>query len=281
LKNILEILNLSADYLKNKNVDEPRLSSELLISHALKIKRLDIYLQYDRQLTDDETGLVRELLKRRAAHEPVQYITGRTEFYGLIFNVDRSVLIPRSDTEILVEKAIELIGKREVKIFEIGTGSGCIAVSVAKNCPNAEITACDISDEALKTAVLNAKLNSVEDRIKFVRLDFLKDKPMGKFDLIISNPPYIEKTVLETLGLQVRKYEPAAALTDGGDGLAFYRRINDTAQDILEKDGLIILEIGYDQAEKVIDIYKKSFRNINILKDYSKNDRVVTGTVIN
>jgi release factor glutamine methyltransferase len=281
LKNILEILNLSADYLKNKNVDEPRLSSELLISHVLKIKRLDIYLQYDRQLTDDETGLVRELLKRRAAHEPVQYITGRTEFYGLIFNVDRSVLIPRSDTEILVEKAIELIGKREVKIFEIGTGSGCIAVSVAKNCPNAEITACDISDEALKTAVLNAKLNSVEDRIKFVRLDFLKDKPMGKFDLIISNPPYIEKTVLETLGLQVRKYEPAAALTDGGDGLAFYRRINDTAQDILEKDGLIILEIGYDQAEKVIDIYKKSFRNINILKDYSKNDRVVTGTVIN
>jgi release factor glutamine methyltransferase len=281
LKNILEILNLSADYLKNKNVDEPRLSSELLISHVLKIKRLDIYLQYDRQLTDDETGLVRELLKRRAAHEPVQYITGRTEFYGLIINVDRSVLIPRSDTEILVEKAIELIGKREVKIFEIGTGSGCIAVSVAKNCPNAEITACDISDEALKTAVLNAKLNSVEDRIKFVRLDFLKDKPMGKFDLIISNPPYIEKTVLETLGLQVRKYEPAAALTDGGDGLAFYRRINDTAQDILEKDGLIILEIGYDQAEKVIDIYKKSFRNINILKDYSKNDRVVTGTVIN
>jgi release factor glutamine methyltransferase len=281
LKNILEILNLSADYLKNKNVDEPRLSSELLISHALKIKRLDIYLQYDRQLTDDETGLVRELLKRRAAHEPVQYITGRTEFYGLIFNVDRSVLIPRPDTEILVEKVIELIGKREVKIFEIGTGSGCIAVSVAKNCPNAEITACDISDEALKTAVLNAKLNSVEDRIKFVRHDFLKDKPMGKFDLIISNPPYIEKTVLETLGLQVRKYEPAAALTDGGDGLAFYRRINDTAQNILEKDGLIILEIGYDQAEKVIDIYKKSFRNINILKDYSKNDRVVTGTVIN
>jgi release factor glutamine methyltransferase len=276
LKTLLEILNLSTDHLKNKIVSEARLSSELLIASVLNIRRLDIYLQFERILTEEEIKAIRGFLKRRAAHEPVQYILGHTEFYGMKFIIDQSVLIPRSDTEILVEKAIGLIGNRDLTVYEIGTGSGCIAVSLAKHCPNIRIKACDISIQALDIAEKNADLNGYAKRITFEKLNILENVPEGKYDILISNPPYISKPVFENLDRQVRDYEPAGALTDGMDGLTFYRRINELAPVMLNDGGSIIIEIGYDQAEKVREIYKKSFRNVEVLKDYSKNDRVVT-----
>jgi len=277
LKTLLEILNLSVEHLQKKGVDEPRLSSELIITHVLNIKRLDIYLQFERVLTEEEISKIRTLLKRRSEHEPIQYILGETEFYGLKFSVDKSVLIPRSDTEILVQTAVEYIGDKPLSVFEVGTGSACIAVSLANKCKNVNITACDISEQALKLAASNAKLNGVADRIKFINLDILKKSPDSKFDVIISNPPYISKTVIESLDKQVRYFEPLGALTDGGDGLTFYRRINEITPDVLNASGSVFLEIGYDQAESVKSIYEKSLKDIKILRDYSGNNRVFIG----
>ena len=277
MKTLLEILNLSVEHLQKKGVDEPRLSSELIITHVLNIKRLDIYLQFERVLTEEEISKIRTLLKRRSEHEPIQYILGETEFYGLKFSVDKSVLIPRSDTEILVQTAVEYIGDKPLSVFEVGTGSGCIAVSLANKCKNVNITACDISEQALKLAASNAKLNGVADRIKFINLDILKKSPDSKFDVIISNPPYISKTVIESLDKQVRYFEPLGALTDGGDGLTFYRRINEITPDVLNASGSVFLEIGYDQAESVKSIYEKSLKDIKILRDYSGNNRVFIG----
>ncbi|OGE84911.1 MAG: protein-(glutamine-N5) methyltransferase, release factor-specific [Candidatus Delongbacteria bacterium GWF2_40_14] len=277
MKTLLEILNLSVEHLQKKGVDEPRLSSELIITHVLSIKRLDIYLQFERVLTEEEISKIRTLLKRRSEHEPIQYILGETEFYGLKFSVDKSVLIPRSDTEILVQTAVEYIGDKPLSVFEVGTGSGCIAVSLANKCKNVNITACDISEQALKLAASNAKLNGVADRIKFINLDILKKSPDSKFDVIISNPPYISKTVIESLDKQVRYFEPLGALTDGGDGLTFYRRINEITPDVLNASGSVFLEIGYDQAESVKSIYEKSLKDIKILRDYSGNNRVFIG----
>ncbi|HAQ62481.1 TPA: peptide chain release factor N(5)-glutamine methyltransferase [Candidatus Delongbacteria bacterium] len=277
MKTLLEILNLSVEHLQKKGVDEPRLSSELIITHVLSIKRLDIYLQFERVLTEEEISKIRTLLKRRSEHEPIQYILGETEFYGLKFSVDKSVLIPRSDTEILVQTAVEYIGDKPLSVFEVGTGSACIAVSLANKCKNVNITACDISEQALKLAASNAKLNGVADRIKFINLDILKKSPDSKFDVIISNPPYISKTVIESLDKQVRYFEPLGALTDGGDGLTFYRRINEITPDVLNASGSVFLEIGYDQAESVKSIYEKSLKDIKILRDYSGNNRVFIG----
>lgn len=280
MKTLLEILNLSVEHLQKKGVDEPRLSSELIITHVLNIKRLDIYLQFERVLSDEEISKIRTLLKRRSEHEPIQYILGETEFYGLKFSVDKSVLIPRSDTEILVQTAIEYIKDKPLSVFEIGTGSGCIAVSLAKKCRNINITACDISDQALMLAALNAKQNGAADRIKFINMDILKKFPDSKFDVIISNPPYISKTVIESLAKQVKDFEPLGALTDGSDGLTFYRRINDIIPEMIKPGGSVFLEIGYDQAESLKSIYEKSLKEVKILRDYSGNNRVFFGKLV-
>lgn len=277
MKSLLEILNLSTDHLRKYNVDEPRLSSELIITKVLNIRRLDIYLQFERVLTEEETSEIRLLLKRRSTHEPIQYILGETEFYGLKFKVNPSVLIPRQDTEILVQNAVNLIGDEVLNVFEIGTGSGCIAVSLAVKCKNIKIAATDISDEALKTAQSNALLNNVCDKISFIRQDILNEISKEKYDVIISNPPYISKTVIDTLDRQVKDFEPIGALTDNNDGLTFYRRMNEIIPMILKPDGFVLLEIGYDQAESVKKIFVKSLNDIKIFKDYSHNDRVFIG----
>ncbi|MBU4486921.1 MAG: peptide chain release factor N(5)-glutamine methyltransferase [Candidatus Delongbacteria bacterium] len=277
MRTLLEILNLSVEYLKKKEVEESRFSSELILTKVLNIKRLDIYLQYDRILTENEISKIRALLIRRSKHEPIQYIIGEVEFYGLNFKVNNSVLIPRSDTEILVETAVDFIGDKTLNILEIGTGSGCIAVSLAYACKNVNISATDISDEALKIAEKNAKLNGVGERITFVRQDILKSVPKYKYDIIISNPPYISLKVIDALDKQVKDYEPVEALTDNKDGLTFYRRINEIIPQILKADGSVFLEIGYDQAEAVKAIYEKSLTDIKILRDYSNNNRVFIG----
>jgi len=275
LKSLLEILNLSTEHLKKHNVDEPRLSSELIITKVLKIKRLDIYLQFDRVLKENEIQSIRELLKRRSAHEPVQYILGETEFFGLKFNVNPNVLIPRQDTEILVQTAIDLIGDKELSVLEIGTGSGCIAVSIAHECKKIKITASDISEGALITAENNAVLNKVSDRITFIKQDILKEIPQYKYDLIISNPPYISKVVVSALDSQVKDYEPFGALTDNSDGLTFYKRINEIIPHIVKPGGSILLEIGYDQGESVRNIFEKYLPEFMIFKDFSGNNRTV------
>lgn len=278
MKTLIEILNLSSDHLKKKGVSEPRLSAELLISFALKMKRLDIYLQYDRILTEGEIQSIRSLLSRRSKHEPLQYIFGEVEFSGLKFRVDRNVLIPRHDTEILVETASFFIGQKTLNVLEIGTGSGCIAVSLAHACKNIIITATDISEDALKVASYNAGLNKVDNRINFLKHDILTQSFQENYDVLISNPPYISKQIIETLDKQVKDYEPVGALTDNENGLTFYKRIQEILPEIIKPGGVVFLEIGFDQAEAVTDIYKKSLENIKVARDYSDNPRVFSGT---
>jgi len=280
LKTLIDILNLTAEHLIKKGVEEPRLSAELIISHSLGIKRLDIYLQFDRELNEDQLAKIREMLSRRSAHEPLQYIFGETEFYGLKFKISSGVLIPRSDTEILVGKVVENIGDKSCNLLEIGTGSGCIAVSVAHNCRNVKITATDISESAIKTALVNAENNNVSKNIKFIKHDILNDKLNRKFDFVVSNPPYIRKDIMETLSRQVREYEPINALSDNNDGLTFYRRINELLPDILIPGGYLLLEIGFDQSKEVTEIFRKSLENISITRDLSGNPRVFSGTFI-
>ena len=277
-QNILEILKLSSVYLEKHQLPSPRLEAELIISHVLGCKRLDIYLRFDQPMKNDELEKIRVLLKRRSAHEPLQHILGNTSFYNCIFKTDRRALIPRSDTETLVEECIKIATQQpSARVLDIGTGSGCIAVTLAKNLPTQIIAAVDIDGEALALAKENALLNGVEDRIIFAAADILKPfKTKEPFDLIVSNPPYIALQEMADLDREVRDYEPHTALTDGGDGLNFYRRLAELTKEILKSGGWLLVEIGYQQAESVSAIFDKhALTEIKVLKDLSGNDRVV------
>src|ERR1035437_7005118 len=198
---VLESINLSSEYLKNKGIGSPRINAELLLAHILNCKSLNLYLCFEKPLTEEEIDKYRELLKRRSKFEPLQYIIGKVEFYGIDFKVNPSVLIPRQETEILVETIIGQYDKYDtLRILDIGTGSGNIAVSLAKNLDNSFITALDISEDALKIANENAILNSVNDRIEFIKIDVLNEEFIrNEFDLVVSNPPYISIVEFETL----------------------------------------------------------------------------------
>jgi len=280
---VLDAINLSADYLKKKNIESPRINAEHLLSHVLKRKRLELYLSFDKPLNEDETNLYRELIRRRGTSEPLQYILGSVEFYGLEFRVTRDVLIPRPETEILVEKIIESFDKNShLKILDIGTGSGNIAISLAKNFNNAKITGLDVSGEALAIAKENSRLNNVNGNVKFEMLDVLNKNFNSevKYDVIVSNPPYVSVKEYPELRPELNVYEPRIALTDENDGLNFYRVISEKSKNILEKDGQIFYEIGQGQTNEIKNILEKNnFSDIKIFKDYSDIERVITGVL--
>lgn len=279
---ILEILKITEDYFIKRNLKNARLDAEFLLASVLKINRMQLYLQQEKPLSDIETDTYREYVKRRAKHEPIQYILGNTAFYGLEFNVNKNVLIPRPDTEILVEEILNNVDKsNEIKILDIGTGSGCIAISLAANLPKAEIIAVDISNEALLLAKDNAVRNNVSNKIQFVNLDILGDWVLyGKFDVIVSNPPYIEINEYNMLDDEVLKYEPIIALTDNNNGMTFYDRISSEAPNFLTQNGKLFFEVAYNQADKVMYVMEKNkFINISKIKDYNNQFRVVKGVI--
>lgn len=251
--------------------------AELLLGDILKTDISGIILNKNNDLKISEEEKLSEYIKRRKSGEPVQYIMGYCEFMSLEFLVNPSVLIPRSDTETLVEYLIAEIGDKKIKFLDIGTGSGCIAISILKNCPNATAVLLDISDGALDVAIENAKKNNVIDRAEFLNMDILKEYPERTFDLVVSNPPYIRPDVIEELEKQVKDFEPYTALCGGEDGLVFYRRITDIANKILREDGILAYEIGYDQGVAVSEILDEEFSDVKIIKDLCENDRVVTG----
>jgi len=280
---VLESITLSTEYLKNKGIESPRINAELLLANILNCKRLNLYLLFDRPLADEEVARYRELLKRRSKFEPLQYIIGNVEFYGLDLYVNPSVLIPRPETELLVESIIEIYKDHDpVNILDIGTGSGNIAVSLAKNISNSYITAVDISDAALKTAKENAVLNKVDNKIDFIQTDFLKDNlNFSEFDVVVSNPPYISISDYETLRPELTMYEPKGALTDHNSGYLFYEVISSRAYNILKQNGKLFFEIGKDQHSEVTRIIRSNkFENITIRKDYQNIERVISGEKI-
>ena len=259
---ILDLLKASESALKDKGISSPRLNAEVLLADSLGIKRIDLYLQFEKPLDSQEISAYKERIKRRLLHEPLQYITGRTEFYALPFNVNPSVLIPRQETELLVEKTLEAVsGRPGAKILEIGTGSGCISIAVAANA-DVTIEATDITKEAVATAEANSKLNGTQGKITFRNQDFLKSQTdFSQYDIIISNPPYIDSNDISGLDEEVCEFEPVIALTDGGDGLEFYRRIFAAAESA-EGPLDILLELG-DGKKKALD---------ELLKNYSTLD---------
>jgi len=263
---------------------------ELLFTDILNCDRLSLYLNRDFKLDKDKTHLLSDALRRRITGEPIEYILGKTEFMGLSFKVTPDVFIPRPETEILVETATELASGIRVKasginILELGTGSGCIAVSLAKSLPGIKITATDISKEALEVAKENAVLNKVSGRINFINSDlytqsacFCGTSRCGntQYDMIVSNPPYIATREIDNLQPEVR-YEPRSGLDGGEDGLDFYRHIIALAPDFLKEGGFLIMEMGFDQKGAVEDILQeqKELQLTKVIKDYSGIDRVI------
>ena len=227
------------------------------------------------EVKEEHVNKVLEMAHRRISGEPLQYIIGKAGFMGMDFEVNKNTLIPRQDTETLIETLIDMIGDRKVSILDIGTGSGCIGISLGKFLKDARITVLDISQEALNTALRNADKNGV--KIKAVCMDILSEIPEGKYDIIVSNPPYIETSIIKSLQTEVRDYEPLSALDGGSDGLLFYRRITDIAPRLLNEKGILAYEVGYDQGKKVHMLMEKDFYDIRIIKDYCGNDRVITG----
>lgn len=259
-----------------KQLGENEHEADWIISHVTKLSQEDFIL-YPREITDEELKAIDEIVLRRAAGEPLQYLLGETEFMGMVFKVNDEVLIPRADTETLVEAVIEKIGEDSVRVLDIGTGSGCVGISIAKYCKNAEVTLVDYSDSILSVARGNAELNGVD--VKTVQCDILEEIPEGEYDIIVSNPPYIETETIFSLDNIVSSYEPVEALDGGFDGLMFYRRIiEEVASSILRDGGLLAFEIGYNQGEEVSDMMREEeFTGVRVIQDPCGRDRVVTG----
>ena len=262
--------------------DTPKLDTEILLQKALgDVDRLYIQLNLDKKLSDEELKCFNEMINDRLNGRPIAYIVKNREFMALDFYVEEGVLIPRPDTEPLVEEVIELSkGMKDVTIVDIGTGSGAISVSLAKYIKNSYVYSLDISDKALSIGKKNAVNNEVDDKIEFIKSDVftgIKDRNL-KLDIIVSNPPYIKKEDIKTLHTQVKDYEPYIALEGGEDGLDFYRTITEKSLKYLKSNGVLAFEVGHDQASDVCNIMENhGYKKIYTKKDLQGIDRVVIG----
>jgi release factor glutamine methyltransferase len=274
---LLEVLRGAETYLADRGVENPRLNAEHLLANALGLKRMELYLQFDRQLTESERAPLRDTVKRRGAREPLQHILGTAEFQGRTFICDKRALIPRPETEQLVEIALEIAkGKTDVKALDVGTGSGVIAITLALEIPSAEIHAVDLSADALSLAAENAARHGSGARISFHQTDLL---PPGaaKFDLIVANLPYIPADEIVSLSPEVR-HDPLAALDGGPDGLDLIRRLVASAPARLAPGGALLLELGAGQADAVNTLLADcKFRDISVCSDYQNIPRFAVG----
>lgn len=280
---IASLIQWGSAYLEDKGFESPRLTVELLLAHGLRCRRIDLFLEFDKPLSSEELARFMELFERRLANEPLQYITGEAHFMGLVFSVDRRVLIPRPETEILVERTLDLLRTSSahdpLTVLDIGTGSGNISVSIAHYVKNVHVTAIDVSDDALTVARQNASQYRVNDRIVFERADIFTDVeklPSRGFDCIVSNPPYITQDQSNALSPEIIQYEPPVAVFGAENGLLFFQRIADAGKRLLKSRGWVVVETAYDQASDVKSIFEQEgYRAIQIFKDYDGNDRVV------
>jgi release factor glutamine methyltransferase len=273
---VLEVIKRSSEYLEKKGVDSPRLQIELLLAHVLKVPRLKLYLDFERQLSDEQLTTVRAFVKRRGDREPLQYIVGTTSFCGIELTVSAAVLIPRPETEVLVEHAWDFLthcGSGPPTVLDFATGSGCIAIAIAAKFPNAVVHAIDISERALVVARENATRAKVD--VRFHRGGGVVELRQ-EFDLIVSNPPYIASSEISSLQAEVRDHEPREALDGGADGLDFHRLIAKEAIDCLKPDGKLMVELGFGQAEAARRLYTNAgWRVDSVQVDYSSCPRIL------
>ncbi len=277
---VLQVIQKSAEFLTRKDVESPRLQTELLLAHLLKMPRMKLYLNFDRTLSDTELDAVRALVRRRGQREPLQHIVGSTSFCGLEMSVNRNVLVPRPETELLAEAGWEFLSTlnaRPSTALDFGTGSGCIAIALAVKCPAARLLALDASAQALVVAKENAARNGVGERIEFLHGNGLEALAVGsRFDLIVSNPPYIPSAEIVTLQTEVRDFDPREALDGGADGLAFYRLLAAQAGECLRPDGKIMLEFGDGQAAAIQDLFSAAGWIVEAVRaDYTQRDRIL------
>ena len=279
---IKKLLDWIVDYFTQKKIDSPRLSAEMLLAFVLGMKRIELYMYFDRPVEPEQLAELRSLTKRCGKNEPLAHLIGKTEFYSLEILLGPDCLIPRPETELLAERAIEFLRERrdEQYVCDLCTGSGCVAIAIAKNFKPAKIIATDICDAALNTAAKNVELHNLHDRIELLCGDLFEPIISGldvtEFDLIVCNPPYVSTAEYEALDSNVKDYEPKLALHAGKDGLDIYKKIIEKAGEHLRPDGALMLEIGYNQAEPVSKLLEEAgvFSEIKIEKDSSQNDRI-------
>ncbi|SHE86721.1 release factor glutamine methyltransferase [Desulfacinum infernum DSM 9756] len=277
---ILKVLQWTTEYFRGKGLEQPRADAEVLLAHALGLRRMDLYLRFDQPLHPDELARYRELIKRRAAREPTQYITGRQEFWSLELEINPAVLIPRPETERLVELALEAFGQEPIRVLDVGTGSGAIAIALATERPRWVVTACDISRDALQTARRNAERHGVADRIALVLSDLssaFRPAP-PPFHLICANPPYVGDREWESLAPEVTGHEPAKALRGGGpDGTLVPQKLLRDAFPLLRPGGMLLMEFGKGQDGTLSAAARKlpGVDSVEVVRDYSDIPRVL------
>tara|TARA_B100001540_G_scaffold50158_1_gene45270 strand:+ start:2601 stop:3473 length:873 start_codon:yes stop_codon:yes gene_type:complete len=274
---IIDLIEWGEDYFKQHKFDSPKQEIEWLLCDLLDHKRVDLYINFEQKVPNDKLALLKKWIKKRLKRMPLQYITGVTEFYGNKYFLNDDVLIPRPETERLVDISLECINKlSHPRILEVGTGSGCISISIALMRGDAKILSIDISQNALNKAQENSDYHKTNN-VKFLNLDFLKEIPSERFDIIVSNPPYIPLEEMKNIMIDVKEYEPEIALTDFNDGLVFYDRFADLGSKLLKKGGWMVLEVGIDDhPEKVAKLFKsKGYSNIELVSDYNKDKRVL------
>jgi release factor glutamine methyltransferase len=284
---VRRLLEWTSGFFEQKQVDAPRLSAELLLAHVLEQPRIRLYMDYEKVVADAQLQRYRDLVKRASQQEPIAYLTGKAHFFNLEFEIKPGVLIPRPDTETLVENVLQLARQEpalsQARVLELCTGSGCIAAAVAHHLKGTTVTAVDISDIAIEVAKHNFERLGLAERITLLQGDLYEPLDnmveAAPFDLILANPPYIPSAVIPTLDANVRDYEPHLALDGGADGFDLQRRILDGAEKRLAEGGRIFLEIAYDQGEAALELLGRYpwLGDVLILKDYGGRDRVMTG----
>lgn len=275
---ILKVIQWTTEYLRNKGFDSPRADAEVLLAHALGLARVQLYINFDRPLAGEELARYRGLIRRRGAHEPTQYITGRQEFWSLDFEVTPAVLIPRPETEVIVEKALELAGDKPALVLDLGTGSGAIAVALAHERAGISVVAVDKSWPAIQVARKNGVRNGVAGRICFLVADLFEPlAALPLFDIIVSNPPYISDAEFLDLAPEISNYEPQVALRGGGDrGLLIIRKILEQFEARLKPGGSLLMEIGLGQAQILETAVPENWAGrFEFIKDYSGIRRVL------
>ncbi len=279
---VIDLLNWGEQYFTDNGFDNPRKEIEILIQDILECGRVDLYLRFEEPLSKTQLVKLRDWIQRRKNREPTQYITGKAGFYNLILNVTPDVLIPRPESERLIEILLETTDiKSNISILDIGTGSGCLALALGKELPNAKVTGIDKSIEAVEIAKLNAESLHIKNA-KFLQMDIFKDQIKGEYDILISNPPYIPKAEIESLMQDVKEFEPLSALTDLANGLTFYHKISEISPTTVKPNGWLFLEVGLgEHPKKAMKLFSNErFKNIELIKDYNGDDRVLKAQTV-
>lgn len=272
---VLEVVKKTSEFFASKGIESPRLNAELLVGHALGLRRMDLYLRFEQAVGDAELAALREMVRRRGRREPLQYVLGHTEFHGLRLKVDRRALIPRPETELLVETAVGRMGSPPARILDLGTGSGAIALALARAFPQAVVVATDRSPDSLLLAAENAEANGLAGRVEFLASDWFRGLSGRTFDLIVSNPPYLSQEEVRDAAPEVREHEPHGALTSDDGGFADLSAILGQSVAHLAEGGLLAVETGISHHPRASERAALSgFARSESVRDLAGRDRI-------